>query len=282
MSYAFLGYKWGVPDFGESSGEITWSADLSALSFNAAAYAFSDFETQLQDAFQAWEDIAAIDFTQVESGADVVVSVGTLRLPEWVAVTEWEETATPGLEQFSFVTVTFDIEELWAPDLGDGFDLQNFYSVATHEIGHVIGLEHVDDASQLMFPTTLGPTSLQQGDILGAQILYGTDEGDPDLGPLPEPPPESDFDQTDDGGGGGGFVIAILGAIMAFIAAMMGGGLGPLGTLAAAQTRSAEDDDVLQAWGQEALDWMPVVPVEDTAQPAEASDELGDDLLDWV
>ena len=280
MSYAFLGYKWGVPDFGAPSGEVTWSADLTALPIDSmGGYDLTDFELELEAAFQAWEDVAAIDFTQVSSGGDVQVMVGTLREPEWVAVTEWNATDQPGLEQFSSVSVTFDIEELWAPDTGDGFDVQNFFAVAAHEIGHVIGLEHVGDASQLMFATTLGATSLQSGDILGAQILYGTDAGDPDLGPLPEPPDESLFDGSD-GGSGGGFVIAILGALLALIAGMFSGGAGPLGALAAA--RSEEDDETLDAWGQEALDFMPVVAIAEEVVEAAFEDELTEDLLDWV
>lgn len=278
MSYAFLGYKWGVPDFGEPSGEITWSADLSALRFAEFIYEPADFEEELAAAFQVWEDVAAIDFTRVDSGGDVQVMVDTLRVDAWVAVTEWDATNTPGLEQFESVSVTFDIEEFWSPTGGDGFEVQNFFAVAAHEIGHVIGLEHVDDASQIMFATTLGATSLQIGDITGAQILYGLDEGDPDIGPLPDPPDESVFDASD-GGGGGGAIIAILGAIFAFLSGIFTGGVSPLGALAAA--RSEADQDLLDAWGQQALDLMPVVPMAEDFIPDDEED-LAADLLDWV
>lgn len=281
MSYAFLGYKWGVPDFGQPSGEITWSADLADLPFDDAIHDLSDFDAQIASAFQAWEDVAAIDFRQVASGGDVQVSVDFLENPLWVAVTEWSETRSPGLEQFQSVSVTFAASETWAPDSGDGFDLQNFYSVATHEIGHVIGLEHVDDPGQIMFATTLGPDALQAGDITGAQILYGTDEGDPDLGALPAPPDESIFDESSSGGGGiFAVLIAALAALVAALSGMFTGGTGPLALLAAA--RSEADDETLDAWGQEALEAMPVIEVADDEDVAEAEDALLEDLLDWV
>ena len=279
MSYAFLGYKWGVPDFGEPSGEITWSADLTGLGFNDAAYDLGDFEVSLGEAFQAWEDAAAIDFRQVASGGDVQVGVGTLSRPEFVAVTQWASTTTPGLEQFEFVTVTFDIEELWKLG-GTGAPGFDFYAVAAHEIGHVIGLDHVSDASQLMYDF-VGPPDLNDGDIMGAQVLYGKDAGDTDVGAIDAAPDESVFDSSG-GGGAGGAILAILAALLALVSGIFTGGTGPLATLAAAQSRSEEDEETLRDWGDAALDLIPGVPVGDDAAALWDDDDLGEDLLDWV
>ena len=78
--------------------------------------------------------------------------------------------------------VVFNSNIPWflAPDEGDGcyegvaqFDLQN---AATHEFGHVYGLDHVTSAYNTMAPTvTLGETykrSLASGDALGLQHIY--------------------------------------------------------------------------------------------------------------
>ena len=46
------------------------------------------------------------------------------------------------------------------------------YGVITHELGHVVGLDHVDDPSQLMNPRASAAVStLQQGDLAGLAEL---------------------------------------------------------------------------------------------------------------
>ena len=41
----------------------------------------------------------------------------------------------------------------------------------THELGHVLGLAHVDDPRQLMFAENLGTTTLADGDRRGLAAL---------------------------------------------------------------------------------------------------------------
>jgi hypothetical protein len=54
-------------------------------------------------------------------------------------------------------------------------------SVIEHELGHVVGLNHVNDTSQLMNPSdTLGLTTYQTGDLTGLAIL-GKGACQPDL-----------------------------------------------------------------------------------------------------
>lgn len=49
---------------------------------------------------------------------------------------------------------------------------QNVYAVILHELGHLIGLAHVIDPSQLMYPESgLGVTDMAAGDLTGASIL---------------------------------------------------------------------------------------------------------------
>lgn len=44
-------------------------------------------------------------------------------------------------------------------------------SVVIHELGHVLGLDHVDDPTQLMFANANSITTLQDGDLAGLALL---------------------------------------------------------------------------------------------------------------
>jgi len=98
--------------------------------------------------------------------------------------TIWFKSKTKEIIQF---TITFDAADAWAPFAGEvcptpegatALDVQN---VATHEIGHVVGLDHVSsnqDQMLTMYPLVrYGETSkrsLGRGDKLGFAALYGS------------------------------------------------------------------------------------------------------------
>jgi len=44
--------------------------------------------------------------------------------------------------------------------------------VLEHELGHVLGLDHVDDEHQLMHPTASKARGLGEGDVAGLQRLH--------------------------------------------------------------------------------------------------------------
>ncbi len=137
------------------------------------------------------------------------------------------ETASP-LNTVINADIWFDDSETWSP-YGET-DL-SFFAVALHEIGHVIGLNHVDDTTEIM-NSYVSANSLGDGDILGAQILYGDAEGNVVEAPEPEVTASS-------GGMGMGFLAIILGAILALL------GMGPGGFLAAAVV-ARDDEDPLE------------------------------------
>lgn len=87
--------------------------------------------------------------------------------------------------------VHFDSGTPWT--LGDG--RWNFLEVLTHELGHSLGLEHVDSEPAIMNPffpqsrfSTLGTGFLLPPDIEMLHTLYGPGTGSVDpLDPIPEP-----------------------------------------------------------------------------------------------
>jgi hypothetical protein len=69
----------------------------------------------------------------------------------------------------------FDDGETWTNNGGtSGFDL---FSVALHESGHGLGLNHSDDPNAVMYPYYQYVTGLRPDDILGIRALYATTGG---------------------------------------------------------------------------------------------------------
>ena len=76
-------------------------------------------------------------------------------------------------------------------------------TVAAHEIGHTLGLDHSDDPNALMYPSYEGPhRSLGADDIAGIQDLYGLASNPPPAPDVPgsQAPPTSNGQDTDQDG----------------------------------------------------------------------------------
>jgi hypothetical protein len=72
----------------------------------------------------------------------------------------------------SFVTGSLELD---APQIAEDLDRSEGAAYATavilHELGHVMGLEHVDDPAQLMYPEIGAPDGLANGDLNGLYQL---------------------------------------------------------------------------------------------------------------
>ncbi len=173
MSYQLSGYKWGPNAYGTIGDTIYWNASItSGLGYDTNLYSQSQFDTALAGAFQAWEDISQLDFEYTASAAasDIDIWMEFLAGPTIGAATISFFPDTP-FGQIVSGEIRLDSSEQWAP-VGET-DL-NFYAVALHEIGHVIGLEHVPDASEIMNASvSVSALDLGDGDILGTRVLYG-------------------------------------------------------------------------------------------------------------
>lgn len=134
--------------------------------------------------FQKWANVSALTFTEVSSAAQADIEV------QWT--TDYEELGEPGgVLAFAYFPryggdLFIDDIERWT--IGDGSDM-DLILVATHEIGHAIGLAHSEFQSAIMFPYSGFSSDLGQDDINAVQALYGPpDSSTPPPNVEPETP----------------------------------------------------------------------------------------------
>ncbi|CAI9734325.1 metallo ase [Octopus vulgaris] len=119
-----------------------------------------------------WSEVIPLDFTELTTGAadiDVAFAVGNHG-------DNSNFDGKGGVLAHAFYPdkgdMHFDDDELW-----NNID---FHSVALHEVGHVIGLDHSEDMDSVMAPFYKGPNSnlfLTGDDIDGAQAIYDHNGG---------------------------------------------------------------------------------------------------------
>ncbi|XP_003496180.1 interstitial collagenase A [Cricetulus griseus] len=132
-------------------------------------------EESFEKAFQVWSSVTPLTFTRVyDEDGDIVLAFyrgdhddnNPFDGPNYGLAHAFQPG--PGIGG----DVHFDLDERWT-DTSENFNL--FY-VATHELGHSLGLTHSSDIGALMFPSYTWYTDdfvLNQEDINRIQALYG-------------------------------------------------------------------------------------------------------------
>ena len=182
-------YNWGTQQLGDAGGVITWSLvgggeDISAFfdpedpplsSVDPDSYLTIDYQAMIRAAFAEWSSYGDIEFMQITDDgggagdtahADIRIffgpiaggTIGIAYYPSWWGSAIAGDMLLDTVDRFNT-----------DPDL--------FYGVVLHELGHSLGLGHVD-ADSIMTPI-ISENSLQQDDIDGIRQLYGAQDGAP-------------------------------------------------------------------------------------------------------
>ena len=181
---------WGESNVLGEGATISYSIATSSSSCFAGFEVCSSLDTFLpvgyqsviESAFDRWASVANLSFTQVDDQAGDIVLAG-----EYIWGSEIAHAATgrsfiesegETFSQISWSEIHFTETVYWSVNGSLGYD---FLTVATHEIGHALGLRHSEVVGALMYADYQGRNTLQADDIAGIQYLYGS------VSAIPEP-----------------------------------------------------------------------------------------------
>ncbi|MEM1314875.1 MAG: matrixin family metalloprotease [Pseudomonadota bacterium] len=175
--------KWGAGPFGTSGGRVTWNFTDFRSAFNELEFAIADpaFQARVREAFDMWEAALDIEFVQVaDTDTRADIQLGFARLDGLGGTLGQALTRFSG-DRLLRASIVMDVDEDWTTNADFSRnrrgDPDNFFAVFAHELGHAIGIDHIDDPDALMFPLLTGQTRATRIDVEAGASLYGPREG---------------------------------------------------------------------------------------------------------
>ena len=170
VTYAFVRERTDTPNAinCRTMGPIDSVLESSGLDREA-------FRNEVRAAFDMWESVANITFTEVDDPSRAGILIGAQLEPFGRAFANVSykpgEREPRAIEQS---LICFNPEQRWKIGFDGNLAVYDIRYTTAHEIGHAIGLDHPVSAGQLMhYRYEEKFRTLQQGDIEGAVLLYG-------------------------------------------------------------------------------------------------------------
>lgn len=135
----------------------------------------------LEMAWKHWSDVCDLTFERVSNpaGADITISIGRGKKDDFDGPSGTLAWAYLPIGDDSPLTMRFDLDEVWVKDVTDRGILM--LNVATHEFGHLLGLDHskIDGALMSPFYNPAVAKPQDNDDIPRIRALYGPDHLEP-------------------------------------------------------------------------------------------------------
>jgi hypothetical protein len=178
-------YALKVNDFGEP---VHWDPCSPIYFAVNPLYAPSNWQVVVEDALQATADASGFDLRDAGSTRDRDLSPGgrgarSAVLIAWATADENPALAGPTAGYAQIATLADDDGSqavagvVWLdadayaqmPQTGR---TEDEVFILAHELGHVLGLDHVDDMDELMYPRYSGQDGFGSGDVDGFAVLH--------------------------------------------------------------------------------------------------------------
>ena len=170
ISYAFVRQPHSDPEARncKSMRPLDAMAERSGLSVQR-------LETLIRAGLGRWERHVNVRFERARDGETADVMIGALATPRGIAWADVIPFATPGAEsRIKRGNICFNPTTPWKSSPGGDMAAYDVGYVSAHEIGHVLGLDHVGPEGSLMsFRYSEERNRISFGDIIGVQLLYG-------------------------------------------------------------------------------------------------------------
>jgi peptidoglycan hydrolase-like protein with peptidoglycan-binding domain len=148
---------------------------------NHVTYNFSNFTADLTQniiintlrvAFTTWSNVCNLTFTEISGTGDITIAFATGNHGDGFPFDGPSNVLAHGFYPQFGGDLHFDDAEMWTTNGTSGIDL---LTVAIHEIGHTLGLNHSAISGAIMFAFYGGVrTNLHSDDVAGITAIYGT------------------------------------------------------------------------------------------------------------
>nr|WP_319493590.1 matrixin family metalloprotease [uncultured Desulfobacter sp.] len=189
FQYTLMGDAWAG-----DSPVITWNFAENSLVDATLGLSYSGYPTfeaifdseqkeLIRMAFQAWEDVADIDFVETDDASSVDIRIG------WDSIdgssnnggaTLGQATVWSVNDNITRAAVQIDLADFSTADFSTASPASgkwSFLGTVTHEVGHTLGLDHSEFSSALMYALASDTVTLTSDDIDAIVAVYGQSQG---------------------------------------------------------------------------------------------------------